>query len=326
MMGEIAHRLEEVVKRHRPHILHAHSPVLNAIPALRIGRRVDIPIVYEMRASWEDAAVNHGTAKANGLRYRLSRALETWALKHADAVTTICEGLRNDITDRGIPKDKVTVIPNAVDVEAFRVTNAPDTGLKRHLGLNDAIVLGFIGSFYAYEGLDVLLRALPQLIAQNLSIRVLLVGGGPQEAELRRLADELRVGDRVTFAGRVPHDEVKCFYDVIDVLIYPRLSIRLTETVTPLKPLEAMAQGRLLIASDVGGHREIIRPGQTGILFKAGDSDALARAVLDLIQQPERWAALKASARQYVERERNWSASVAGYKDVYGSLVSMGRV
>lgn len=321
LMGEITYRIEQVVKRIHPHVLHAHSPVLNAIPALRVGRRLNIPVVYEVRASWEDAAVNHGTTREGSLRYRLSRALETWALKRADAVTTICEGLRDEIAGRGITPEKITVIPNAVDLEEFSAGGVPDLELKQQLGLQDALVLGFIGSFYAYEGLALLLRAVPAILAELPTVRILLVGGGYQEAELKRLVSALCIAKQVIFAGRVPHDQVQRYYDLIDVLVYPRLSIRLTELVTPLKPLEAMAQGRLLVASDVGGHRELIRSGETGILFKAGDVGALVAAVLDLVRHPERWAALKSAARGFVEGERNWRTSVAGYRKVYGSLV-----
>jgi PEP-CTERM/exosortase A-associated glycosyltransferase len=321
LMGEISYRIEQIVKRIRPQILHAHSPVLNAIPALRVGRRLGIPVVYEVRASWEDAAVDHGTAKAGGVRYRLSRALETWALKRVDAITTICEGLRGDIVGRGISAERVTVIPNAVDIEAFSTDGEPDPELRRSLGLEGARVLGFVGSFFAYEGLDLLLRALPKILAEMPHVRVLLVGGGRQEAELKRLASEFGIADKVVFAGRVPHSDVHRYYDLIDVLVYPRLSMRLTELVTPLKPLEAMAQGRLLVASDVGGHRELIRNGETGTLFKAGNAAALAAAVLDLLGNPERWAALKSTARSFVENERNWRASVARYDEVYARVM-----
>jgi PEP-CTERM/exosortase A-associated glycosyltransferase len=325
LMGKIAHRIEEVARRVRPHLLHAHSPVLNAVPALRVGRRLGIPVVYEIRAIWEDAAVDHGTAREGGLRYRLSRGLETWALRRADAITTICEGLRGDIVMRGIPAEKVTVIPNAVDIEEFSAGGLPDSGLKQRLGLDGGWVLGFIGSFYAYEGLDVLLRALAKLLARGERVRALLVGGGRQEEELKRLASELGVADHVVFAGRVPHDEVQRYYNLIDVLVYPRLSMRLTELVTPLKPLEAMAQGRLLVASDVGGHRELIRPDETGTLFKAGDAEALAATVTDLLREPARWPALKAAARRYVETERTWKTSVARYEGIYARLTQPPR-
>jgi PEP-CTERM/exosortase A-associated glycosyltransferase len=320
LMGGFARRIEEVARRVRPDVLHAHSPVLNAIPTLKVGHRLGIPVVYEVRAIWEDAAVNHGTAREGGPRYRLSRAAETWALRRADAVTTICDGLRRDIVARGIADEKVTVVPNAVDVEQFSAGIA-DASLKRRLGLNGAPVMGFIGSFYAYEGLAVLLRALARLRAQGEQVRALLVGGGRQEEELKRLAAELGIADRVVFAGRVAHAEVQRYYDVIDVLVYPRLSMRLTELVTPLKPLEAMAQGRLLVASDVGGHRELIRPGETGTLFKAGDADALAATVAKLLREPGRWESLKRAARHYVETERTWKTSVARYQGVYAALV-----
>ena len=317
LMGEVAYRIEQVVKHARPHILHAHSPVLNAIPALRVGRRLGIPVVYEVRAFWEDAAVDHGTSREGGVRYRLTRGLETWALKRADAVTTICEGLRGDIVARGIPANKVTVIPNAVDITEFAAGGTPRAELRQQLGLEGMLVLGFIGSFYGYEGLSVLLRALPHLLAQSPSVRVLLVGGGPQEAELKRLAAELAIADKVVFTGRVAHSEVKRYYDLVDALVYPRLSMRLTELVTPLKPLEAMAQGRLVAASDVGGHRELIRDGETGVLFKSNDPVDLAAKVLQLLNAPQSWARLKANARSYVESERNWKSSVARYQLVY---------
>ncbi|HXX84688.1 MAG TPA: TIGR04063 family PEP-CTERM/XrtA system glycosyltransferase, partial [Casimicrobiaceae bacterium] len=283
MMNVLAHRLEAVARQVRPHLLHAHSPVLNAIPALRVGRRLGLPVLYEVRAFWEDAAVDHGRTREGAPRYRLSRALETYALKRADAVTTICEGLRSDIIARGIDPQKVTVVPNAVDVEKFVIGREPDVTLRRQLQLEDAIVLGFIGSFYAYEGLTVLLEALPKILAVEPRARLLLVGGGPQEGYLKQRAAAMSLEDKVRFAGRVPHSEVERYYDLIDVLVYPRLSMRLTELVTPLKPLEAMAQGRLLAASDVGGHRELIRDRETGVLFRAGDVDALAGTVLELL-------------------------------------------
>ncbi|MGC2048929.1 MAG: TIGR04063 family PEP-CTERM/XrtA system glycosyltransferase [Gallionella sp.] len=319
-MQNLAHRLREVIAIVKPDILHAHSPVLTAFPALRVGHTLGLPVVYEVRAFWEDAAADLGTSKEGGIRYRLTRAMETYAFKHVDAVTTICEGLRNDIVSRGIPSAKLTVIQNAVDIEKFTIGGAPDELLKAQLGLAGARVLGFIGSFYAYEGLDLLLTALPRILDQAPDVRVLLVGGGPQEEALKQQAHQLGISDKVVFTGRVPHSEVNRYYDLVDLLVYPRHSMRLTELVTPLKPLEAMAQGRLFVASDVGGHRELIRDGETGVLFKAGSAQDLASKVLDLLDTPERWSAMKAAGRRFVETERNWKVSVAHYRNVYSRL------
>ncbi|HSV46861.1 MAG TPA: TIGR04063 family PEP-CTERM/XrtA system glycosyltransferase, partial [Ramlibacter sp.] len=305
---------------------HAHSPVLNALPALKVGARLGIPVVYEVRAFWEDAAVDHGTTQEGSARYRATRWLETRALRRAGHVFTICEGLRRDIVARGIPADKVTVIPNAVDIDAFDTDGHPDAALKRQLGLDDAVVIGFIGSFYAYEGLDLLLEALPRLLSRHPKVRVLLVGGGPQDAALKAQAQALSLGDKVVFTGRVPHSEVHRYYDLVDVLAYPRHSMRLTELVTPLKPLEAMAQGRVLVASDVGGHKELIRHGETGQLFQAGSAESLATTLSDLLDQRTSWAGLRAAGRRFVESERNWAASVANYVAAYRRLAPAGVV
>jgi PEP-CTERM/exosortase A-associated glycosyltransferase len=235
-------------------------------------------------------------------------------------VFTICEGLRADIVGRGLPADKVTVIPNAVDIEKFEPGGEPDEALKAELGLAGRTVVGFIGSFYAYEGLDLLLDALPSLLAQRPDVRVLLVGGGPQDEALKAQAQRLGVADKVVFTGRVPHQEVQRYYDLVDVLAYPRHSMRLTELVTPLKPLEAMAQGRLLVASDVGGHKELIRHGETGWLFRADSTEALVQAVADLLARRDQWQQVRSAGRAFVERERNWARSVARYRPVYESL------
>ncbi len=327
VIDHLAARLLEVAREIKPDVLHAHSPALNAIAALRVGKKLGIPVVYEIRAFWEDAAVDHGTASEWGLRYRITRALETYALKRVDAATTICEGLRAEIVGtRGIPATKITVIPNAVDVGDFSVGGERDEALASQLGLQGKSVLGFIGSFYAYEGLDVLLQALPAMLETNPAIRVLLVGGGPQDAALKAQAAQLGVADKVIFTGRVPHHDVQRYYNLVDVLVYPRLKMRLTDLVTPLKPLEAMAQGRLLVASDVGGHKELIEDGKTGVLFRAGDPLALAQKTLALLAAPERWAALRAQGRSFVENERSWKASVSRYKNVYRGVTGKATV
>jgi len=322
-----AMRLEEVVADRRPDLIHAHSPVLNALPSLWVGRRTGLPVVYEMRASWEDAAVDHGSTREGSLRYRVSRSLESFALKRAAQVTTICQGLREDIETRGIPAQRITVIPNAVDVGAFRFGAEPDLQLQRELGLEGATVLGFAGSFYGYEGLDLLIEAARRMLPAHPTLRVLLVGGGPQEQNLKAQAAAAGLQDRVIFTGRVPHATVQRYYELIDVLAYPRLPIRLTELVTPLKPLEAMAQGRMFVASDVGGHRELIRDRETGFLFRAGDVAALQSALEELLARRELWPQIRAQARRFVEVERTWAGSVSRYAEVYRrALTQVGRV
>jgi len=321
LMKALGQRLEQVARIVEPDIIHAHSPVLNALPALKVGRKLGIPVVYEIRAFWEDAAVDHGTTNQGSLRYRATRGLETRAIQRADHVFTICEGLRADIVARGVPSSKVTVIPNAVNVESFQLASSPDPALLAKLGLSGSTVVGFIGSFYAYEGLDLLVAALPQLLQARPDIKLLLVGGGSQEANLRQQAQKLGLADKVVFAGRVPHQDVSKYYDLIKVLAYPRHPMRLTELVTPLKPLEAMAQGQLFVASDVGGHKELVKHNQTGVLFQAGSADALAESLLGLLNNPALWPMLKTNGREFVENVRNWKNSVANYAGPYEALI-----
>lgn len=317
-------RLLELARQLKPDLLHAHSPVLNAYPALHVGRQLDIPVVYEIRAFWEDAAVDHGTQSEWGLRYRLTREMETRAVRQASQVVTICGGLRGDLIARGIPLDKIGVVPNAVNIEQFSRGGQPDLALKTKLGLADSQVIGFIGSFYAYEGLDLLIKALPLILEKAPDVKLLLVGGGPQEANLKAQAAALKLADKVVFVGRVPHTEVNRYYDLVDLLAYPRHAMRLTDLVTPLKPLEAMAQGRLLIASDVGGHQELIEDGYTGVLFRAGDVADLTDKALAALNLTDGGSNLRNNGRRFVESERNWAKSIANYQAIYAR--ALGRV
>lgn len=325
VMSNLARRVEQIIQEAKPDILHAHSPALNGLAVLKLSKHYQIPVVYECRAFWEDAAVDHGTCREGGIRYRLTRQLETYVFKQAEAVVTICEGLRGDMIARGIDSKKITVVPNAVDIQRFNLACEPEPDLISRLGLQDKVVLGFIGSFYAYEGLPLLLEALGEILVDFPNVRVLLVGGGPQDTLLRERARALGVEAQVVFTGRVAHSEVQRYYNLVDIFVYPRYSMRLTELVTPLKPLEAMAQGRLVVASDIGGHREIIRDGETGRLFQAGNAKELARTIKDLLQHREQWPDFRTAGRQFVERERSWIDSVSRYAAVYQKLANRNK-
>ncbi|HEU0043395.1 TIGR04063 family PEP-CTERM/XrtA system glycosyltransferase [Sphingomonas sp.] len=325
-LASFARSIAAAIDSFRPDILHAHSPVLDGLAALPIARWRKLPLVYEIRAFWEDAAVGNGTGTEGSARYRVTRALESWAVRRADAVAVICEGLRGDLVARGVPREKIMVSPNGVDLALFGQPPARDGALAHELGLERAEVIGFIGSFYPYEGLDDLIAAMPALVAARPEAALLLVGGGPAEAALRAQAGASPVAHRIRFVGRVPHTEVERYYGLTDVLAYPRKAMRLTELVTPLKPLEAMAQGKLVAASDVGGHRELIRDGDTGTLFAPGDADAIARSLAGLFADRSGWDARRARARRFVEEERNWSSNIGRYEPVYQRLVEAAKM
>lgn len=314
-------RLAELIESTRPDILHAHSPVLNALPALWAGRAAKLPVVYEIRGFWEDAAVDHGTTTEGSLRYRATRGMETYAAKQVDHLFTICQGLKGDLLARGVDPARISVVPNAATPDSSAGHHVRDAELADLLGLQGCTVLGFVGSFYAYEGLDLLIEVMPALLRARPELRLLLVGGGPCEAALKDKAAALGLGQAVRFTGRVPHSQVDRYYDLIDLLVYPRHPMRLTELVTPLKPLECMSQGRVLLASDVGGHRELVDDGVTGYLFKAGDGNSLQQRVLQVLASREQWPDIQANGLAFVKNERNWARSAAVHAEAYRRLL-----
>ncbi len=323
-VAALAAAIEALCHAWRPDVIHAHSPALCGAAALRAARRLGIPLVYEIRAFWEDAAVGNGTGHEGSFKYRLTRRLEDHVVAGADAVVTICTGLRDDLIVRGVAPDKVTIMPNGVDLALFGTPTARDPALAAELGLGSGPVIGFIGSFYPYEGIDDLIAAMPALVARHPDVRLLLVGGGPAEELLRAAAAASSAAHAIRFVGRVPHHEVERYYALADIMAYPRKASRLTELVTPLKPMEAMAQGKIVAASSVGGHRELIAAGATGILFPPDDPAQCAAALGDLLDTRESWPALRAAARSAVGRDHDWSRNVQRYQLVYQVLLKPG--
>jgi PEP-CTERM/exosortase A-associated glycosyltransferase len=304
-------------------LLHAHSPVLNAIPAIRAGRKLGLPVVYEIRAFWEDAAVDHGTYAEESCKYKLVRSIETRACRQVDQVAILCNGLKADLVKRGIPEDKITPVFNGVNPADFK-SSPPDPEYLQRWNLSGKTVIGFIGSFYRYEGLDLLIRSFATICRDRQDVVLLLVGGGETNAELKKLVMDLGISGRVVMPGRIPHERIPGVYELIDVLVYPRYPMRLTDLVTPLKPLEAMAMGKVLLASDVGGHRELIRHGQNGLLFPAGNVDALSQALREVLSDPGLCEYISRQAPDWVVQHHNWQVTTAVYEDIYAK--AMGAV
>lgn len=313
----------EVAEDWRPDIIHAHSPALCGAAAQRAARILGVPFVYEIRAFWEDAAVGNLSGTEGNLKYRLTRALETRVARAADALFTICDGLKSDLAARGIPPGRIHVMRNGVDLDLFGDPPPRDDALADTLGIpQGAPVIGYIGSFYAYEGVDDLIAAMPILRQSHPDARLLLVGAGPMDAAWRAVAAALPEPGAVIFAGRVPHDTVERYYSLVDVLAYPRKGQRLTELVTPLKPLEAMAQRRLVAASSVGGHRELITDGETGTLFAPDDPAACAAALAGLLERRADWEAIRSRGVAHVRARHDWAANARDYLSVYHLLLA----
>ena len=322
-VSALAKHIAQLARRLEVDVIHAHSPSLNGLAASRAAQRLGLPWVYELRYYEEDAAVDRGKTKYNSLRYRLAQRLEEEALQRADLVVTIASALRADLVARGIPAQKIFEVPNGVDTGVFK-PREPDRELIARHALEGQTVVGFIGSFYTYEGLDQLVDALLLLLRERGDVKLVLVGEGEMDGPLRaRIPEGLR--DRFVFAGKVKHEDVLRYYSVMDVLAYPRISSRLTELTTPLKPLEAMAMERVVVCSDVGGMGELVEDRRTGYLVEAGNTTSLAACISRLAGNAEERRAVGRRARESVVRARDWERVAERYLDLYGRLVPRGR-
>jgi len=318
-MAMVLFKLSRVINIEKPAVLHAHSPVLNAIPAWIAGRCFGLPLVYEIRAFWEDAGVDQATYKKQSAKYELVKYLETWICRRVDHVAVLCEGIRKDLAGRGIDNRKITPVFNGIHPKNFTPC-PPDQDLIDTWRLSGKKVVGFIGSFYRYEGLDLLIKAFADIAPGHPDLVLLLVGGGEMQERLKQDVIRYNIGSQVLMPGRIPHHRIKGVYALIDILIYPRYSVRLTELVTPLKPLEAMAMGKAVIASDIGGHRELISDKKTGMLFTAGDTAALSAAIQALLENEVLIKTLGKNGIKFVMSHKTWQSTTSVYKTIYSML------
>jgi glycosyltransferase involved in cell wall biosynthesis len=311
---ELAARL---TSRLRPSVLHAASNYANARLALALGERFRLPVVYEVRGFWEDTWLSRypDAAKlADSELYKCNRELETRCMLAVDLVVTLGEAMKNEIVARGVPASKVLIVPNAVS-ETF-LEPLPDPGpLREKLGIKEGeYVVGLVSSLVPHEGIGTLLAATELLRARGVPVRALIVGDGPERASLQRQAPS------EIFTGRVPPAKVREFHALLDVFVVPRTPDRVCQLVTPLKPVEAMASGLCVVASEVEALAEIIKQEVTGALTVPEDPVSLADCLQRLLYSPNIRRELGNNARQWVARDRTWAHNAARYRDAYASL------
>lgn len=320
-----AQALVELAKSTRPQIVHAASNHVNALPALLAARRLGVPFVYEVRGLWELTAATKAAGWEQTERFALQRELEALVAREADHVLTLTEGLAGELTARGVPRERISIVPNCVDPERF-APRVKDAALSFRFGLAPStFTLVYAGSLLAYEGLDDVLRAVAVLVGDGIDVKLLIAGDGEARTGLQQLSHQLSLENVVRFLGRLAPEEIPALWSLADAAPFARKPFRVCELVSPLKPLEAMAMAIPVVVSDVAALSEMVRDGETGLVHKAGDHRELAAKLGELASAPMRRRALGNAAREAVLRERTWQVAAANVVEVYRRLVHAQR-
>lgn len=328
-----ARGVADLVGKVRPALLHAASDFVNARTAEIVGRAYGIPVVYESRGFWEETWLSR-QAQTFGWRdlarlestyglpdiYRWRRDIEDRSRTEADRVVTLAEVMADRIEEGGVARDRIAVIPNGVDVDAFPVLTR-DLPLAATLGIDEGTtVIGYISSIVEYEGIDTLISAYATVKAASATpVALLIVGDGAELARLKAQAAALGLTD-VIFTGRVAHDVVLTYYSLIDVFVVPRRPVEVCHLVTPLKPFEAFSTGRTVVLSNVRALAAIAAASSAAELFEAGDDASLAAVLLALVDDPQRRRELAAAGAEWVRAERTWAANADAYLRLYRQL------
>lgn len=307
------------VRQYKPDIIHAHSSFFCGLPASWVGKKYNIPVIYEMRGVWEDSAVANGKLRYNSLPYRIIRYLEQKTIDNVDSIVVISDNLEKELIGRNIDKDKINIVYNGVDIKKFRNVEKNMDIIKKY-NLENNIVLGYIGSVIKLEGLRFLIEAFSIIKQQKNNVKLLIVGNGSELENLIKLAQEKGVRDDIVFTGYVDHKGIIDYYSVIDIFVLPRLNSRVSNLVTPLKPLEIMSMGKPIVASDVGGITEIIQDNETGVVFESENIESLYKKCLYLIDNESERNRIANNAIEWVGRNRSWEININSYIKIYNNL------
>jgi glycosyltransferase involved in cell wall biosynthesis len=304
----------------KPEIMHAASNFVVGMATINAAEALGIPSIYEIRGFWHITQASKRKGYEDSDHYRLSESMEIEVAKRADHVFAITSAIADILVENGVKEDKISILPNAVDIDKFTIQKR-DSDIEDEFNLNGKVVLGYVGSFVEYEGLDLLLQAVA-LIREDMNdeLRVILVGDGPIFDDLREMSRFLGINDIVTFTGRVEHGDVQRYYSVIDITAFPRKGARICELVSPLKPFEAMAMGKAVIASDVLALSEIVTDGETGLLHRKDDVNSLADCLEKLISDTGLRERLAANGREWVKENRTWEVVAERVISTYRDL------
>ncbi len=312
LMRRLRRRIVDVARRMEADLIHVHTPYRCACPALAAGKYLRLPVVYEVRGNWEDTAVSDGLLREGGLGYRYIRWRESRAMRRAGAVVALCEQLARDVERRGVPSGRVFVAPNGADLGRLeRASGQAQSAAEDMRGrLPAGLVVGYVGSLRPLEGVGELVEAVASMRAAGRAVVGVVVGDGPSLPALREQARRLGVADAVAFPGRVPPADVGAYYDLIDVFVVSRGSSRVTDLVTPIKPLEAMGRGKAVVMSNLPALRELGEPGDAARFYAAGSVSDLVAVAARLLDDRAALFELGARARAWVAHERTWSRSL----------------
>ncbi|NUP00465.1 MAG: glycosyltransferase [Nonomuraea sp.] len=314
-----AEGVTKLVEQLRPQILHAATDHRNGSVAHAVRDRTGTPFVYEVRGFLEETWASRDPIRVGSQRHVLQREREAFLMREADAVVTLAETMATEIVERGVPREKIHLAPNAVD-DTLLSAHYDGASFRAEYDIAPGeIVVGSVSSIVAYEGFATLLRAAALLRDDGTPVRVLIVGDGAERENLLDLVQELGLRDAV-LPGRVGPDEALQAQDAIDIFACPREDLRVCRLVTPLKPVEAMALGKPVVLSDLPALSELVGSDGAGLLVPPGDPAALAKALAGLREDPARRAEMGEAGRAEVAAKRTWSRVAETYQALYRSL------
>ena len=308
-------------KEFNPSIIHCASNYSCGLAATASAKILGIPSIYEMRGLWHVTRTAKQPEYDESDHYRMIEALEIQAAKNASHVFTITDSVKNILLKNGIEEEKITLLPNAVDIDKFTPRKRNER-IEQKFGLKGMTTIGYIGSFTDYEGLDYLLKAGAKLKEKyEGKFKLLMVGDGVVLDNLKNLSKELKLDNDVHFTGRIDHNDVLDYYSVIDIAVYPRKGTKVCEIVSPLKPLEAMAIEKTVIASNVKALSEMVKNNETGLLHDKDNIDDLTRKIESVLFKKEKRDKLGLSAREWVKENRTWKAASEIVSNKYRELI-----
>ena len=302
-------KMTQLLLTRRYHILHVRGPLYVAYARL-ISFLLRIPVIYEIFTVDVDSS--------SRIMKFVEKINKTF-LKRVDGVILNCERLKSSAIDMGCPEQKIVSLPNGVNLSNF-FPRPKDKEITTRYHLNNKKILLYLGHFYEHEYLTGLIDVFVRVKNKMDGVKLLLVGDGPERDKIEESIKRHNLANDVILTGFVPYSEAPRYYSVCDVFVMMRPKSPQADHILPIKPVEVMAMGKVIISTDVGGMREIIEDGKTGYLT-SHSADAISNKIIEVLNAPSLQEEIGANARAYVEKEHNWENIARKLVNTYNNLL-----
>lgn len=314
--------LVETAKKHNADIIHGASNWFNGLAAYYAGKILGIPSIYEIRGFWDESSLALRPELHEADMIKMKQFMENFVINNVTKVITINDNLKDELIERLPHINNIDIIYNGVDMDKFNIDKHIKYEMRQKFKIDDdTTIFGYIGSLLNYEGIEYILQSIKRLSDKKYKIKFFMIGDGKEKDNLLKLVNTLKIESYFEYIGKISHDEVSKFYNMFDIIVYPRKNDKVCRTTSSSKIFETMCMAKPIIVSKLPAYDEIITDRYNGLYCMPDDIDDIYNKIVELINDKELQNTIGNNAREWVMKNRDWKSLGLKLSEIYKQIL-----